>query len=58
MNRVDVRGADAYVHASVDPAGSRDEYEENTFRFASPHTAQQLHGFLRASSPRMQASGG
>ncbi len=52
VNRVEVRGSDAYVHASVSPSGG-DEYEENTFRFASPHTAQQLHGFLHASSPRM-----
>ena len=55
VNRVEVRGSDAYVHASVSPGGGRDdEYEENTFRFASPQTAQQLHGFLHASSPRMQ----
>jgi hypothetical protein len=56
VSKVQLRGAETYVYGSPHPAGSPDEYEENTFRFANELTAQNFAGYLAQHCPRLRAT--
>ena len=54
VQRAQVQGVQVYVYASPHPGGSKDEYEENTFVFRAPETAEGFVQFLRGRCPQLQ----